>query len=259
MASIGAFISGHVDIEKDNWVSILNINEYTYDIHIYLTRAGLGLRSLWFCAQPVMRKLAEVYIQAGGNLYNAKGRSQWQMRNEAIKRFEEVYILGSDGTSVNKWFNDMLNVVKDVRNSAEAVRGESDKKASLADKIDTALYVIQQIFGVDPENPSVKINTFRKVNGLPGGEVVDGTILEDIALNHFRDEDIFDREPRYIIDFRTKKDGQIVSQEKGFSVNDVQFFVYLANVLIDDPVQDMKKLVQYSKIETKKQGKNRAE
>ena len=43
------------------------------------------------------------------------------------------------------------------------------------------------------------------------------------------------------------------------STKDVQFFVYLANTMIDAPVQDMKKLVQLSKIETKKQGKNRAE
>jgi nucleosome binding factor SPN SPT16 subunit len=54
-------------------------------------------------------------------------------------------------------------------------------------------------------------------------------------------------------------DGSTSEEEAKISVKDVQFYVYLANILLDDTVQDMKTLVQYSKIETKKQGKNRAE
>ena len=54
-------------------------------------------------------------------------------------------------------------------------------------------------------------------------------------------------------------DGSVQFKDKEISVKDVQFYVYLANIMIDDAVSDMKKLVQLSKIETKKQGKNRAE
>jgi hypothetical protein len=77
MSTIGAFITGSVDIAKDAWIAVPNINEYTYDLHVYLARAGFGLRALWFCSQPIIRKVSDVYIQAGGYLFNANNKSVW--------------------------------------------------------------------------------------------------------------------------------------------------------------------------------------
>jgi len=99
MATIGAFISGHVDIAKGAWVPILNINEYTYDIHLFLARAGLGLRALWFCSQPIMKKLADIYIQAGGYLYDTKNESPYARRRRAFNEFEKSVFV--DG---NAWY-----------------------------------------------------------------------------------------------------------------------------------------------------------
>ena len=108
MATIGAFISGHVDIAKDSWVTVLNINEYTYDIHIYLARAGMGLRALWFCSQPSIRKIADIYIQAGGYLFDTHNESAWVRRKKAFNAFEkDVFVDG------NSWYQRMIKLAKE--------------------------------------------------------------------------------------------------------------------------------------------------
>lgn len=254
MATIGAFISGHVDIAKDPWVTILNINEYTYDIHIFLARAGLGLRALWFCAQPIMRKLADVNIQAGGYLFDNTNESPYIRKRKAIQQFETDYLLG--GTDVqNTYYSQMLNMVKNNTNFYQR-SNPSENQKNIQNYMQNAVYIIQQIFGVDPSDPSKKINTFKDASG----NTKEGTILQDIALHHNTEESIFDPTNRYIISaYKADESGQLVPGNIYISVKDVQFFVYLANIMLDDAVSDMKKLVQYSKIETKKQGKNRAE
>jgi hypothetical protein len=118
------------------------------------------------------------------------------------------------------------------------------------------LYAIQQIFGVDPQDPSKKVNKFKFSNGTTGT----GTILQDIALHHNEESDITDPTPRYMLSMPVRQqDGSIKNEDVPVSTKDIQLYVYLANIMLDDPVSDMKKLVQLSKIETKKQGKNRAE
>lgn len=257
MSTIGAFITGSVDIAKDAWIAVPNINEYTYDLHVYLARAGFGLRALWFCSQPIIRKVSDVYIQAGGYLFNTNNKSVWQARKEAIDRFERTYILQDDGVSQNSWYAQMLKTVKAFGNAASDLKEIPSKRSQkMASSIENTIYVIQQIFGVNPDNPSEKIDTFTDKDG----NVVAGTILEDIALHHNTEEDIFDPTQRYMIKMRTVgEDGSIKESSVPMSVKDIQFFVYLANVMLNDPVSDMKKFVQYAKIETKKQGKNRAE
>lgn len=257
MSTIGAFITGSVDIAKDAWIAVPNINEYTYDLHVYLARAGFGLRALWFCSQPIIRKVSDVYIQAGGYLFNANNKSVWQARKEAIDRFERTYILQDDGVSQNSWYAQMLKTVKTFGNAASDLKEIPSKRSQkMANSIENTIYIIQQIFGVNPENPSEKINTFTDKDG----NVIDGTILEDIALHHNTEEDIFDPTHRYTIKTRTvEEDGSVKESNVPMSVKDIQFFVYLANIMLNDPVSDMKKFVQYAKIETKKQGKNRAE
>lgn len=254
MATIGAFISGHVDIAKDPWVTILNINEYTYDIHIFLARAGLGLRALWFCAQPIMRKLADVNIQAGGYLFDNTNESPYIRKRKAIQQFETDYLLG--GTDVqNTYYSQMLNMVKNNTNFYQR-SNPSENQRNIQNYMQNAVYIIQQIFGVDPSDPSKKVNTFKDASG----NTKEGTILQDIALHYNTEESIFDPTNRYIISvYKADESGQLVPGNIYISVKDVQFFVYLANIMLDDAVSDMKKLVQYSKIETKKQGKNRAE
>ena len=256
MATIGAFITGSVDIAKDPWIGVLNINEYTYDIHIYLARAGMGLRALWFCSQPIMRKAAEVYMRAGGYLFDKKNESVWVRRNRAFTQLEDEYLLDDDGKNGKEAESTkLLKAVKAYRNRYDALGGSKAKDA-LNHRVTNAVYAIQQIFGVSPEDPSIKIDSFKDNNGFDH----EGTILQDIALFHNREEDIFDPEERYTIKQKViTEDGEIIDKDIKISVKDVQFYVYLANIMIDDPVSDMKNLVQYSKIETKKQGKNRAE
>ena len=61
---ISALINAHVDIAKDPYISRLNINQMTYNVSNLLIRTGYGKRAFYFAAQPVMKKMAEKYIQA---------------------------------------------------------------------------------------------------------------------------------------------------------------------------------------------------
>jgi hypothetical protein len=169
---------------------------------------------------------------------------------------EDEYLLDDDGKNGKEAESTkLLKAVKAYRNRYDALGGSKAKDA-LNHRVTNAVYAIQQIFGVSPEDPSVKIDNFKDNNGFDH----EGTILQDIALFHNKEEDIFDPEERYTIKQKViTEDGEIIDKDIKISVKDVQFYVYLANIMIDDPVSDMKNLVQYSKIETKKQGKNRAE
>lgn len=250
MATIGAFISGHVDIAKNPWVTILNINEYTYDIHIFLARTGMGLRALWFCAQPIMRKIADIYIQSGGYLFDSKDEGTWIRRKKAFDQFEKQYVING-----NARYQKMIDRIRRYGNSRMEHNASRLRKEIQAD-VDAMLYAIQQIFGVDPQDPSKKVNEFKFSNGATGT----GTILQDIALHHNEESDITDPTPRYMLSMPVRQEnGFVKNEDVPVSVKDVQMYVYLANIMLDDPVSDMKKLVQLSKIETKKQGKNRAE
>lgn len=259
LATIGAFITGHVDIAKNPWVTILNINEYTYDIHIYLARAGMGLRALWFCSQPIMRKMADVYIQSGGYLFDDRDESVFTRRQRAFDAFERDF-LGN-----NAEYEKLLKIIRprtqdygSVKqgNVLDTIQHPSRRQQEMKDALYKIMNVIQQIFGVDPLNPSNKVDGFVDNNGNKH----EGTILQDIALHHNKETDIYNPEARYTIRVPyVQEDGSILYTDGKMSTRDIQFFVYLANIMLDDPVSDMKKLVQLAKVETKKQGKNRAQ
>jgi hypothetical protein len=123
MSTIGAFITGHVDIAKDPWVGILNINEYTYDIHLFLARAGLGLRALWFCSQPIIRKAAEVYMRAGGYLYDSRDESVWVRRNKAFRQLEDQYLLDERDGGKDSYSTKLLKAIKEYRNNYSSLAG----------------------------------------------------------------------------------------------------------------------------------------
>ena len=53
---LSAMVSAHVDVAKDPYVFILNLNKVTYNHATFLLRAGMGLSTFSFLAQPILKE-----------------------------------------------------------------------------------------------------------------------------------------------------------------------------------------------------------
>jgi hypothetical protein len=84
---MGAYINGHVDIVKDNWVSKLNTNSLTYNTLNLLLRSGFGEAALWFISQPIIRDMHEATELANSEFLRdpLKSGSKWRVRQTYIK------------------------------------------------------------------------------------------------------------------------------------------------------------------------------
>jgi len=94
MSWLSALINAHVDIAKDPYISRLNVGPFTYNIVNLLVRTGLGDKTFYFTSQPIMRALADAYVNAGAMYMADPHKSKYMLQQEAI---EEV---------ANKWFKD---------------------------------------------------------------------------------------------------------------------------------------------------------
>lgn len=56
---LSAMVNAHVDVAKDPYIFILNINKATYNMTNFLLRAGKTLGTFTFLAQPVIKKFAQ--------------------------------------------------------------------------------------------------------------------------------------------------------------------------------------------------------
>lgn len=99
MSWLSALINAHVDIAKDPYISKLNVNSFTYNLVNTLIRTGLGKKTFYFTTQPIMKKLAEAYNNAGSSYMADPYKSKWQLQKDAVadtakELFEDVTIAG---------------------------------------------------------------------------------------------------------------------------------------------------------------------
>lgn len=188
---ISALINAHVDIAKDPYISRLNINQMTYNVSNLLVRTGYGKRAFYFAAQPVMKKMAEKYIQANCKFLQEDGKSQYQISKEA-KRKAAVELCTEQ--TVAKWENIFFT--------------ENNKN-----KYDTVAYTIAREILSNKDN-----------------------ILLNAAKN--------------------KINGTVEVAGYTMNSNDIQAVIYLIDQMLEKPAQSISDLVKYTKIDTKKQGKN---
>lgn len=258
---IGAYINGHVDNAKDPWVGIVGLNPYTYNISNMLARCGFGRSALYFTAQPIMRELSKIHTYAEGTLFRTEAETSYEME-ERLK--EEM---------VSKYFGDVSKTVsahvKDIMSAFYADPGGYgyDKFATYSDEakekillVERTYAIIKAILGVDPNNARRRIGYFYTV----GGDKVQGSILRDAAIQGRRIEEggeitteaaINDDMKRYKVDleYADKK------ESLELSARDVQMYVYILNQLFEPYSKALSSLVQYTKIDTKKQGRSIAE
>lgn len=188
---ISALINAHVDIAKDPYISRLNINQMTYNVSNLLVRTGYGKRAFYFAAQPVMKKMAEKYIQANCKFLQEEGKSQYQISKESKRNAAVEFCTES---TVAKWENVFF------------------KNSTKSEYNDVAYTIAREILS---NKDNILLNAAKsKINGTV-----------DVA---------------------------------GYTMNsnDVQAVIYLIDQMLEKPAQSISDLVKYTKIDTKKQGKN---
>ena len=79
MSWISALINAHVDIAKDPYISKLNVNPYTYNLVNTLIRTGFGRNTFYFTTQPIMKELAQAYMNAASMYMANKNKTQYQL------------------------------------------------------------------------------------------------------------------------------------------------------------------------------------
>jgi hypothetical protein len=91
--SILSWLSGginvHVDIAKDPFVTSLNINKYTYNIAIFMLRAGFGKNALWFLNQPVIKELSRRQNLITGEYLKKSNKNLFDARKDVMDEYKE--------------------------------------------------------------------------------------------------------------------------------------------------------------------------
>lgn len=215
-------INAHVDAAKDPWIPELNVNKYTYNLVSVLMHSGLGKDTFYFTTQPIMRQLATAYENASGVYMSDQSKSKSKVQQEAE---EEV-------------IKNMIDV--------------HWNKQLLEDGVAT-----EQTFSFSSYNAAVK--AYWKTRGYIPQDAIkalfekDCQIMRQIAKKHIGEPG---SQFLSVEDDQTSYWLTIDGQEYNLSAFDVQMIVVAANSELKPYAEALSKLVQHTKIDTKKQGKN---
>lgn len=105
MSWISALINAHVDIAKDPYISKLNVNPYTYNLVNTLMRTGFGRNTFYFTTQPIMKELAQAYMNAASMYMANKNKTQYQLQKEAVEEVADAHFTDMDlfGMKYEDW------------------------------------------------------------------------------------------------------------------------------------------------------------
>lgn len=215
-------INAHVDAAKDPWIPELNVNKYTYNLVSVLMHSGLGKDTFYFTTQPIMRQLATAYENASGVYMSDQSKSKSKVQQEA----EEEVIKNMIDAHWNKQF--------------------------LEDGVAT-----EQTVSFSSYN--VAVNAYWRPKGYTPQEAIkalfekDCQIMRQIAKKHIGEPG---SQFLSVEDDQTSYQLTIDGQEYNLSAFDVQMIVVAANSQLKPYAEALSKLVQHTKIDTKKQGKN---
>jgi hypothetical protein len=67
----------------------MNINKYTYNIAIFMLRAGFGRNALWFLNQPVIKELARRQNLITGEYLKKSNKDLFTARQEVMDQYKE--------------------------------------------------------------------------------------------------------------------------------------------------------------------------
>lgn len=239
MSWLSAFINAHCDIVKDPYVSKINVNSFTYNMLNFLVRTGQADNSVWFITQPIIKDMAFAAEAASGHygrdLTKSKYRAQKDATEKALRQYIACY-LGKGNELYSQDVTRELGFINSVRlDSLDEIDQIEDRVRMLTSNLqeatsDEARIGIQKQLDKEQRilNAAKNNSPIRIINSMFDSE----KYLKNYALKYTNKEDML--------------------KDPDFCRAQVQ--VYKAWNILQPFVNDISKLVQLTKIDTKKQG-----
>lgn len=239
MSWLSAFINAHCDIVKDPYVSKINVNSFTYNMLNFLVRTGQADNSVWFITQPIIKDMAFAAEAASGHYGRDLTKSKYRAQKDATEKALRQYIAGYLGKGNELYSQDVtreLGFINSVRlDSLDEIDQIEDRVRMLTSNLqestsDEARIGIQKQLDKEQRilNAAKNNSPIRIINSMFDSE----KYLKNYALKY------------------TNKDDML--KDPDFCRAQVQ--VYKAWNILQPFVNDISKLVQLTKIDTKKQG-----
>lgn len=239
MSWLSAFINAHCDIVKDPYVSKINVNSFTYNMLNFLVRTGQADNSVWFITQPIIKDMAFAAEAASGHYGRDLTKSKYRAQKDATEKALRQYIAGYLGKGNELYSQDVtreLGFINSVRlDSLDEIDQIEDRVLMLTSNLqeatsDEARIGIQKQLDKEQRilNAAKNNSPIRIINSMFDSE----KYLKNYALKYTNKEDML--------------------KDPDFCRAQVQ--VYKAWNILQPFVNDISKLVQLTKIDTKKQG-----
>lgn len=239
MSWLSAFINAHCDIVKDPYVSKINVNSFTYNMLNFLVRTGQADNSVWFITQPIIKDMAFAAEAASGHYGRDLTKSKYRAQKDATEKALRQYIAGYLGKGNELYSQDVtreLGFINSVRlDSLDEIDQIEDRVRMLTINLqeatsDEARIGIQKQLDKEQRilNAAKNNSPIRIINSMFDSE----KYLKNYALKYTNKEDML--------------------KDPDFCRAQVQ--VYKAWNILQPFVNDISKLVQLTKIDTKKQG-----
>lgn len=239
MSWLSAFINAHCDIVKDPYVSKINVNSFTYNMLNFLVRTGQADNSVWFITQPIIKDMAFAAEAASGHYGRDLTKSKYRAQKDATEKALRQYIAGYLGKGNELYSQDVtreLGFINSVRlDSLDEIDQIEDRVRMLESNLqqatsDEARIGIQKQLDKEQRilNAAKNNSPIRIINSMFDSE----KYLKNYALKYTNKEDML--------------------KDPDFCRAQVQ--VYKAWNILQPFVNDISKLVQLTKIDTKKQG-----
>lgn len=239
MSWLSAFINAHCDIVKDPYVSKINVNSFTYNMLNFLVRTGQADNSVWFITQPIIKDMAFAAEAASGHYGRDLTKSKYRAQKDATEKALRQYIAGYLGKGNELYSQDVtreLGFINSVRlDSLDEIDQIEDRVRMLTSNLqeatsDEARIGIQKQLDKEQRilNAAKNNSPIRIINSMFDSE----KYLKNYALKYTNKEDML--------------------KDPDFCRAQVQ--VYKAWNTLQPFVNDISKLVQLTKIDTKKQG-----
>lgn len=215
---LSAMVNAHVDVAKDPYILILNVNEVTATMVNYLLRSGMGISTFTYIAQPILKIYTSKIISSKGSYGVDRDPNKIQAitANKIMSDLKLMYA---------KWF---LSEAKKYLESENLSKEERGKILNLA-----------QIFSHLASNKAGERNK--------GVRQLDELILG----GEFEEANVFDVE-------RAKKNLHYIEGDPKSTVYHVlhQYIVAHSYSKFDSGNRILSKLVTQSRIDTNKFGNN---
>lgn len=215
---LSAMVNAHVDVARDPYILILNVNEITATMVNYLLRSGVGISTFTYIAQPILKKYASKIISSKGSygVDRDPSRIQSLTANKIMSDLKLMYA---------KWF---LSEAKKYLESENLSKEERGKILNLV-----------QIFSHLASNKAGERNK--------GVRQLDKLILG----GEFEEANVFDVE-------RAKKNLHYIEGDPKSTVYHIlhQYIVAHSYSKFDNGNRILSKLVTQSRIDTNKFGNN---